>query len=93
VNWIDAPGLEGERRVTSRIRHAAADVPAVIAPLGAGRVHVRFEDWPRAAAPGQAVAFYDGDVVLGGGIICDVHLAGGGDHAQHPKHLEHAEHR
>ncbi len=89
TNWIAIPGLPAERSATVRIRHAAADLPAVIAPEGPGRVRVRFDDWPRAAAPGQAIAFYDGEVVLGGGIIHDVQLAGGGEH----EHLGYAEHR
>ncbi len=88
VNWIAIPSLEEERSVMARIRHAAADFPAVIAPHGPGRVRVRFEEWPRAAAPGQAVAFYDGDVVLGGGVIHDVRLAEGGDHAEYSRRAE-----
>jgi tRNA-specific 2-thiouridylase len=71
VNWIAIPALEEERRVGVRIRHASADVPAVIAPAGGGRVRVRFLEWPRAAAPGQAAAFYDEEVVLGGGVIAE----------------------
>jgi tRNA-uridine 2-sulfurtransferase len=76
INWIAIPGLTGDRRVTVRIRHASADLPAVIAPAPRGRVTVRFATWPRAAAPGQAVAFYDGEVVLGGGVIADVRMPG-----------------
>jgi tRNA-uridine 2-sulfurtransferase len=72
VNWIAVPGLDEARPATVRIRHAAADVPAVIAPLGPDLTAVRFEEWPRAAAPGQAIAFYDGEVVLGGGVIAEV---------------------
>ena len=79
VNWIAVAGLDGARPVTVRIRHAAADMPAVIAPDSPGRVAVRFETWPRAAAPGQAIAFYDGDVVLGGGVIAEVRMQGGGE--------------
>ena len=83
VNWIAIPGLPSERRVTARIRHAAADLPAVIAPLPDGRVRVRFAlsgdraTWPRAAAPGQAIAFYEEEAVLGGGVIHEVRYAGG----------------
>jgi tRNA-uridine 2-sulfurtransferase len=72
VNWIAVPGLDEARRATVRIRHAAADVPAVIAPLAGDRASVCFDEWPRAAAPGQAIAFYDGEVVLGGGVIAEV---------------------
>jgi len=85
VNWIAIPTLGGERAVMARIRHAAAEVPAVISPLGSGRVRVRFDAWPRAAAAGQAVAFYEGDAVLGGGIIHEVRLAGGGEYAEQPQ--------
>jgi tRNA-specific 2-thiouridylase len=72
VNWIAVDGLAEEREATVRIRHAGADLPARLAPASGGRVRVRFDAWPRAAAPGQAVAFYDGDVVLGGGVIAEV---------------------
>ncbi|HYM91972.1 MAG TPA: tRNA 2-thiouridine(34) synthase MnmA [bacterium] len=74
VNWIAIPRLEGPRRVGVRIRHASVDVPALIAPAPEGRVAVRFETWPRAAAPGQAAAFYDGEIVLGGGVIEEVRM-------------------
>ena len=41
-----------------------------------GRVRVQFVEPPRAAAPGQAIAFYDGDVVVGGAVIDEVCLGG-----------------
>ena len=77
-NWIAIDDLHKERAVTARIRHGGADIPAVIMPAGGsapegtgatGRVRVRFQELPRAAAPGQAIAFYDGDVVIGGAVI------------------------
>jgi tRNA-specific 2-thiouridylase len=67
VNWIAPPPRS--RRVSARLRHAAADVPARLEEVAGGRLRVRFETPQRAAAPGQAVALYDGEVVLGGGII------------------------
>ena len=76
LNWIAVAALDGARRVTVRVRHASADVPAVISPAGEGRLLVRFEELPRAAAPGQAIVFYDGDIVLGGGVIEEVRLRG-----------------
>ena len=79
VNWIAVAWLDGPRAVTVRIRHAAAEVPAVIAPDSHRRVSVRFETWPWAAAPGQAVAFYDGEAVLGGGVIAEVRMQRGAE--------------
>ena len=67
VNWIVPP--PPPRQVTVRVRHAAADVPARLLLDGDGRVAVEFETPQRAAAPGQAVAFYDGARVLGGATI------------------------
>jgi len=67
VNWIVPP--PPPPRVTVRVRHAAADVPARLELQPHGGVDVIFDAPQRAAAPGQAVAFYDGDRVLGGGVI------------------------
>jgi tRNA-specific 2-thiouridylase len=68
VNWI-VPPPPPERGVTVRVRHAAADVPAMLRLRGDRCVDVEFETPQRAAAPGQAVSFYHGERVLGGGII------------------------
>jgi tRNA-specific 2-thiouridylase len=75
ANWIAIDGLRGRYSVTAGIRHGGADVPAVLTPAERGRVRVRFVEPVRAAAPGQAIAFYDGDVVVGGAVIDDVGAA------------------
>lgn len=67
VNWIVPP--PPPEIVTARVRHAAADVPAALESRPDGYIDVVFAAPQRAAAPGQAVAFYDGERVLGGGII------------------------
>jgi tRNA-specific 2-thiouridylase len=54
-------------RVQIRYRHDAQ--PATIERLDAVRVRVTFDEPERAAAPGQAAVFYDGETVLGGGFI------------------------
>jgi tRNA-specific 2-thiouridylase len=69
VNWIALPGLVEPRRARVRIRYRHAAAEAVLAPLPQGRVRVTFDAPQRAIAPGQAVVFYEGDLVLGGGII------------------------
>ena len=56
-------------RASARVRHRAAEVAATIHPRGDGSASVAFDEPVRAVAPGQSCVFYDGDVVLGGGVI------------------------
>ena len=69
VNFIPFERLEGPMRVTARIRYRHREAPAVIRPVGGGRVEVEFDSPQRAPAPGQAVVFYEGEMVVGGGWI------------------------
>ena len=69
ANFIPFDWPRGELRVTAKIRHGHAAAPAVVRPLGEGRVEVRFDEPQRAVTPGQSVVFYDGEQVIGGGII------------------------
>lgn len=62
----DAPPTFSE--VTVKVGYRATAVPAVLAPSG-DRWEVSFVDRHPAPAPGQSAVFYDGDRVLGGGII------------------------
>jgi len=55
--------------VTARVRHAGKETPATVWMDRTGALRVRFDEPQRAAAPGQAVTLYDGEVVLGGGVI------------------------
>ena len=56
-------------RVTARIRYRQPEQPCTVTVTGADTVHVSFETPQRAITRGQAVVFYDGDTVLGGGTI------------------------
>jgi len=70
VNWVAVPSLEMARPVTARLRHASRDVDATAFPGShASEVVVRFTQPQRAAAPGQAVVLYDGEQVIGGGLV------------------------
>jgi len=69
VNWITVESLNEKVRVTTRIRSSHAGYKAVISPADNGKVLVTYEEPQIGAARGQAIVFYDGDVVLGGGIV------------------------
>jgi len=69
VNWISGDAPAGWVRAAARIRHRHQPAPARVRALEAGRAEVAFDAPQRAIAPGQAVVFYDGDTVLGGGWI------------------------
>ncbi len=70
VNWIGlAPPLPASVQVMAKIRYSAPPAAAVVYPLAGGRAKVVFGRPQRAIAPGQAVVFYRGDEVLGGGTI------------------------
>ncbi len=56
-------------RVTAKIRYAAKEAPATLTRVEGDRAWVAFAAPLRDITPGQGVVFYDGEVVLGGGII------------------------
>jgi tRNA-uridine 2-sulfurtransferase len=58
-------------RVHAKIRHRHEPAPAMIEPVANGEVRVTFDEPQRAITPGQAVVFYDGDLVVGGGWIAE----------------------
>ncbi|HBT47098.1 MAG TPA: tRNA 2-thiouridine(34) synthase MnmA [Peptococcaceae bacterium] len=66
ILWAEPPP---EAEVTVKIRYRAPEVPALLRPQGGGRAKVIFKEPQRAVAPGQAVVYYQGDVVAGGGTI------------------------
>ena len=68
VSWVSGVPPTGELSVTVKIRYKFAEAPATVTPVGAGAV-VRFHNPQRAITPGQAAVFYQGDSVLGGGVI------------------------
>jgi tRNA-specific 2-thiouridylase len=68
-NFIPFDALDRELRVTAKIRYSAKEAEAIISPDASGKTVVKFSVPQRAVTPGQAVVFYDGDVLVGGGTI------------------------
>ena len=69
VNFIPFDNLEGELKVTAKVRYSARPAEATLYPEKNGKVRVSFKDKQRAITKGQSVVFYDGNIVVGGGII------------------------
>ena len=69
VNLISVESLQSKMNVTAKIRYNQKDEPAVIYPPENGIMRVVFEKPQRAVTSGQAVVFYYGDIVVGGGRI------------------------
>lgn len=69
LNWVSISGLERPLTTRARIRYKHKEAAATLVPLPGAKVSVEFERAQRAVSPGQSVVFYEGDLVLGGGII------------------------
>ncbi len=69
VNWVAVESLTKPQDVEARIRYNHPGAEATVDPIAVDRVRVRFKHPQKAVTPGQAVVFYQGDVLLGGGWI------------------------
>jgi tRNA-specific 2-thiouridylase len=69
LNMVAVAALDGAVRVTAKIRYNQVGGAAVAERTGEDEVTLTFDEPQRAPAPGQAAVMYDGDVVVGGGII------------------------
>ncbi len=67
LHWINQPPLSGAA-LQARTRHRAPLVPCRLA-LGQATVTIRLEDPVRAITPGQSTVLYEGDRIVGGGIV------------------------
>ena len=70
-NWISLPALTAPMTVTVKTRYSQREAEAVAEPLSGGQVRLRFREPQRAVTPGQFVVLYDGDTVVGGGVILE----------------------
>ena len=69
LNFMAIPDLEGEVEVIAKIRYSHKGAPCRVRRVGKDRIVCKFYEPQRAITPGQAVVFYQGDYVIGGGTI------------------------
>ena len=69
VNWVALDEPAAWIPVTAQIRHRHVPAPGRVRALENGRAEFVFDASQAAITPGQAVVFYNGDVVVGGGWI------------------------
>lgn len=69
LNWISIEKLTDKINCQAKIRSTQQPVDVTISPAQDGSIKVRFENMQKSIAPGQSIVLYDGDLVLGGGII------------------------
>lgn len=69
INLLLADKLEQPLKVNAKIRYAAKEAPATITQIEPNKIKVEFDQPQKSITPGQSVAFYVDDVVLGGGKI------------------------
>lgn len=73
VNFLPFEKLTEPKQFMCKLRYSAKPQLALVSPLDETKVKIEFEeDCKSAAAPGQAAVFYDGDCLVGGGIIYDM---------------------
>ncbi len=68
-NWCSGEAPSSPIRCTAKLRYRQQEQPAEAVPQADGRVLLVFDEPQRAPTPGQYAVLYDGDVVLGGGVI------------------------
>jgi len=71
VNWIAGEAPMEPFQAQVKTRYTAKESQAQVTPLEGDRVEVRFDAPQRDITPGQAAVFFDGDLVLGGGLIIE----------------------
>lgn len=69
LNLISLKEIDEPLAIKAKIRYKHKEEKAILTPLDSGKILLEFEKPQRAIAPGQSVVFYDGDVVIGGGVI------------------------
>ena len=69
INYMSVENITEPPRFIGKIRYAHQGSPCIVYPEKEGRLKCVFDEKQRAVTPGQAIVFYDGDVIAAGGWI------------------------
>ncbi len=69
MNWVSMAAPFSLLRAQAQVRYRTPAVPVNVIPLAEDRIKLVFEEPQFGITPGQAAVLYDGEVLLGGGII------------------------
>ena len=69
LNFMSVEDIDGEARALAKIRYNHRGDMCTLRKIGEDTIEAVFDKPQRAATPGQALVFYDGDYVMGGGTI------------------------
>ncbi len=72
ANWIGGDPSDGKLNVQAKVRYKDDATPATAIIESEETFRLTFDEPKRAITPGQSVVLYDGEVVVGGGVIQSV---------------------
>jgi len=72
ANWMGGERVHGTLRVQAKVRYKDSATPATVFVDSNNSFRLAFDEPKRAITPGQSVVLYDGEVVVGGGVIQSV---------------------
>ena len=70
INLIPYDTLPGPMRLKAKVRYRMPEQPCTVEQTGPDALRIVFDQPQRAITPGQSVVLYDGEYVVGGGVIC-----------------------
>ena len=68
ISWVSSFSLNAKIRILAKARYRDPSTPVTFDPIDKDRAIIHFDKPPRALTPGQVLALYDGERLLGGGI-------------------------
>ena len=71
LNWISIERIKAKVDVSVKLRSTGEMIASSIEPQGTDQVKIVFKEPQVAPAPGQTLVFYEGDRVLGSGVVTE----------------------